>query len=155
MPTQRKRRRYLLIYMMPQTRRMEKSVVRRASSGVGCSNNKGRSRALHPDLTKMGKSVVRRASSGVGCSNDKGRSRALHPDSTKTGTSVVRRASSGLGCSNDKGRSRALHPDLSNAACPLSAKRGYSHEFKTNTTTGKRTRLFNAVLSDGRKCRTR
>jgi hypothetical protein len=121
---QRKRRRYLPIYMMPQTRRMEKSVVRRASSGVGCSN-------------------------------DKGRSRALHPDSTKTGKSVVRRASSGVGCSNDKGRSQALHPDLSNAACPLTAKRGYSHEFKSNATTGKRTRLFNVALSDGRKCRTR
>jgi hypothetical protein len=46
-----------------------KIVVCRASSGIGCSNGKGRSRALHPDLTKMGKSVVRRASSGVGCSN--------------------------------------------------------------------------------------
>jgi hypothetical protein len=31
---------------------MEKSVVCRASSGVGCSNDKGWSRAPHPDLTK-------------------------------------------------------------------------------------------------------
>jgi hypothetical protein len=43
-----------------------KIVVCRASSGIGCSNGKGRSQALHPDLTKMGKSVVRRASSGIG-----------------------------------------------------------------------------------------
>jgi hypothetical protein len=108
LPTQRKRRWYLLIYMMPQTRRMEKSIVRRASSGVGCSNDKGRSRALHPDLTKTGKSIVCRASSGVGCSNDKGRSQVLHPDLTKMGKSIVRRASSGIGCSNDKGWSRVL-----------------------------------------------
>ena len=72
----------VLAYMMPQTRRMEKSIVCRASSGIGCSNDKGRSRALHPDSTKMEKSIVRRASSGIGCSNDKGRSRVLHPDST-------------------------------------------------------------------------
>jgi hypothetical protein len=62
---------------------MEKSIVRRASSGNGCSNDKGRSQALHPDLTKMEKSIVRRASSGNGCSNDKGRSWVFHPDLTK------------------------------------------------------------------------
>jgi hypothetical protein len=69
------------------------------------------------------------------------------------GKSVVRRASSGVGCSNDKGRSRALHPDSSNAEC-LPAKRGY-HKYKSDTTTGKHTRLFNAALSDGKKCHTR
>ncbi len=69
---------------------------------------------------------------------------------TKTEKSVVRRASSGIGCSNDKGQSRALRPDSSNAAC-LPAKRGYSHELKSNNTTGKCTRLFNAALSDGQK----
>jgi hypothetical protein len=69
--------------MLSQTRRMEKSVVRRASSGVGCSNNKGRSWALHPDSTKIEKKVVHRASSGIGCSNNKGWSRVLHPDLTK------------------------------------------------------------------------
>jgi hypothetical protein len=36
---------------------MGKSVVRRASSGVGCSNNKGWSRALHPDSTKREKAL--------------------------------------------------------------------------------------------------
>jgi len=35
------------------------------------------------------------------------------------------------------------------------AKRGYSHEYQSDTTTGKHTRLFNAALSDGQKCRTR
>jgi hypothetical protein len=35
----------------------EKSLFHRASSGVGYSNNKGRSRALHPDLTKMEKAL--------------------------------------------------------------------------------------------------
>jgi hypothetical protein len=73
---------------------------------------------------------------------------------TKTEKSVVRRASSGIGCSNDKGQSRALRPDSSNAAC-LPAKRGYSHELKSNNTTGKCTRLFNAALSDGQKYCTR
>jgi hypothetical protein len=45
----------VLAYMMLQTRRMEKSAVCRASSGIGCSNNKGWSWALHPDSTKMEK----------------------------------------------------------------------------------------------------
>ncbi len=34
-----------------------KSVVCRASSGIGCSNHKGRFRALNPDLTKMEKTL--------------------------------------------------------------------------------------------------
>jgi hypothetical protein len=59
---------------------MEKGIIHRASSGIGCSNDKGRSQALHPDLTIMEKCVFHRASSGVGCSNDKGWSRVLHPD---------------------------------------------------------------------------
>jgi hypothetical protein len=37
----------VLAYMMPQTRRMEKSIVCRASSGTGCSNDKGWSQAGH------------------------------------------------------------------------------------------------------------
>jgi hypothetical protein len=97
-------------------------------AGVGCSNDKGWSRALHPDSTKMEKNIICRASTGIGCSNDKGRSRVLHPDLTKTEKSIVHSAYSGIECSNDKGRSQVLHPDLSNAAC-LPAKRGYSHEF--------------------------
>jgi hypothetical protein len=36
---------------------MEKSIVHRASSGDGCSNDKGWSWAFHPDLTKMEKAL--------------------------------------------------------------------------------------------------
>jgi hypothetical protein len=36
---------------------MEKSVICRASSGIGCSNDKGWSQVLHPDSTKTKKAL--------------------------------------------------------------------------------------------------
>jgi hypothetical protein len=106
LPTQRKRRWYLL----PQTRRVEKSIVCRASSGIGCSNNKGRSQVLHPDLTKMEK-----ASSA-------GPLLALDVPTTKDGPghfvlirpkrekNIVCRASSGNGCSNNNQNGKKCCP---------------------------------------------